>query len=824
MTARRLQGRLLASGLALALAAGGCAPAATPDAGASVGVRQSPAGGPARAGPPTPPGREEGRFGLSRTDALAAIESGAGREALAFYEREAERLEGAGQRLEAALAHTAVSFTAPRLGEYQHGIRAGTRALELLRDAPRTVEVTAALVSASNSLGNSYRQVGDLPRARQTFESALELVQASPFKRRARFWIGSLSRGLASVAASQGDHATAVEQGARAVALLEQRVRSEKAVRPRRAARLHLAKALLLVGNAKRHLGRHAEAEATLRRAQQVSDAPEVKAQVVGALGQLARARGDRAGALEHFARALPEAQRLGRVGLLVSLHSEMGRIHLADRRWEEALREYSGAMRLVEDVRSELEESAYRSGYLEDKLGIYHGAARAALALGRSEEAFGFAERARARAFLDLLGTHTTLSKGKTRALVEEELRLRAQLAEARAAAADSEGGDEEDEAATDPTWARGRLAAAEASYRAFLDRVRGESREQASLMSVEPVNLAELQRLLPEGTVLLEYLVTEPETLLWIVTRTAVESLRLPVTRRFLVAVVRDLRTAIADNATLAEVQGRSRRLHDALLSAARPRIAGERLLIVPHDVLHYLPFAALRSPRGRWLIEDYTLATLPSASVLKYLEGKGGGREARTIAVGNPDLGPALSLRYAEREARAVGAHFPGASILVRAEATEARVKTLAGGGTLLHFATHGALDEQDPLASALLLAPEGAEDGRLEVREVFGLDLGARLVVLSACETGLGRLSRGDELVGLQRAFLYAGTPAVITTLWKIDDRASFALMEHFYHALERVGPAQALRQAGRATLAEHPHPFAWAAFVLTGVPD
>jgi len=93
-----------------------------------------------------------------------------------------------------------------------------------------------------------------------------------------------------------------------------------------------------------------------------------------------------------------------------------------------------------------------------------------------------------------------------------------------------------------------------------------------------------------------------------------------------------------------------------------------------------------------------------------------------------------------------------------------------------------------------------------------------------VVLSACETGLGRLSRGDDLVGLQRAILYAGTPAVITTLWKVDDRASFALMEQFYDDLQRRGPARALREAGRATLAQHPHPFAWAGYVLTGLPD
>ena len=121
----------------------------------------------------------------------------------------------------------------------------------------------------------------------------------------------------------------------------------------------------------------------------------------------------------------------------------------------------------------------------------------------------------------------------------------------------------------------------------------------------------------------------------------------------------------------------------------------------------------------------------------------------------------------------------------------------------------------------MGSALLLVPGDGEDGRLEVRELFGMDIAARLVVLSACETGLGALSRGDELVGLQRAFLYAGTPAVVTTLWKVDDRASYLLMRAFYEHLATNGPAEALRAAQRGLIVDFPHPFAWAAFGLTG---
>jgi CHAT domain-containing protein len=242
----------------------------------------------------------------------------------------------------------------------------------------------------------------------------------------------------------------------------------------------------------------------------------------------------------------------------------------------------------------------------------------------------------------------------------------------------------------------------------------------------------------------------------------------------------------------------------------------------VIVPHGILHYLPFAALRSPAGRWLVEDFALSTLPSASVLRYLVDKGAGASARALVVGNPDLGPALALPWAEREARMVGQHERESTVLVRADATEAQVKTLLATVGLVHLATHGELSEADPLSSAILLVPGGGEDGRLEVREVFGLDLHARLVVLSACETGLGQLSRGDELVGLQRAFLYAGTPAVVTTLWKVDDRASFELIRAFYDRLDAGGPVVALRQAQLETQRAFPHPFAWAAFGLTGV--
>jgi CHAT domain-containing protein/Tfp pilus assembly protein PilF len=775
--------------------------------------------GPAASAAPAP----EKRYALEFPDAMEALQRGEGRQALAYYEWEAEVQERRGQRLEAAKAHSAVTFVAQRLGLYQRGIRSGLRALELLGLEPQADEVLRRTASVRNAVGFSYLQAGDLQEAERHFREGLESARAFTQAGPRRFFSAVCLRGLASVAWARRDYARAIQQGKEAASLLEDQLARLPPARfagARADANRHLAYALTQVGGAQQVQGDLAGAEDSLRRAlaaARSTNLDEVEAGALRGLGWLALSRKDYAAAVTYFQDAL--GTRAQYPGLLIFAHQGIGRAFAAQGRHDEALAAFQRAMALVDEVRGELQETSLRSGFLEDKQAIYQDAVGLALTMGRPAEAFGYAERARARAFLDLLGNQTTLSKGRTRALVREEVQLRAQLAEAQALAQDAGGAEGGDELSS----ARQQVEASDRAYRAFLDRVRKENLEQASLMTVEQVTLAEVQALLPDGVTLLEYQVTGPQTILWVVDRQRVEVVRIPIARRALVSEVRAFRQGIEHQAPLAEVQDRARALYGRLLAPARPHVHGALLLIVPHDVLHYLPFAALRTPDDHWLIEDYTLATLPSASVLRYLKNKGAAAGAPTFAIGNPDLGPALALRYAEREAHAVGAHYPGATVLVRRDATEAKAKALIGRAGLLHFATHGELDEKDPLSSALLLVPEGQEDGRLEVREIFGLDMHARLVVLSACETGLGQLSRGDELVGLQRAFLYAGTPAVVTTLWKVDDRASFRLMEAFYDVLQTHSPAAALRQAQRATMAEFPHPFAWAAFGLTGAP-
>jgi CHAT domain-containing protein len=202
------------------------------------------------------------------------------------------------------------------------------------------------------------------------------------------------------------------------------------------------------------------------------------------------------------------------------------------------------------------------------------------------------------------------------------------------------------------------------------------------------------------------------------------------------------------------------------------------------------------------------------------LRYLFAKRNPNQQRLLALGNPDG----SLPATENEAQAV-AQLYGVKPLLRKQATESQLYAQAGKIDLLHLAAHGIYDPFNPLFTRLELAPDAQHDGHLEVHEVYGLNLAhANLVVLSACDTGQGSLSNGDEIVGLAQAFLYAGAPAIVTTLWPIDDGASAVLMASFYrHVRSNGSAAEALRAAQLEVLTKEQwrSPYYWAAFGLSG---
>jgi len=196
----------------------------------------------------------------------------------------------------------------------------------------------------------------------------------------------------------------------------------------------------------------------------------------------------------------------------------------------------------------------------------------------------------------------------------------------------------------------------------------------------------------------------------------------------------------------------------------------------------------------------------------------------REKSVLALSNPDLGePFYDLPFAEKEVLALRRSFGKVSAFFGGEVTEKVVREQAGDHTMIHFACHGVYEPEAPLFSALLLSKAGNDDGRLEAHEIFSLKLNCELVALSACETGLAHITRGDEIIGLARSFIFSGAPSILTSLWKVDDLATAVMVKRFYRFLKSGYPkAEALRRAQLLVKESvNNHPAAWAAFGLTG---
>lgn len=283
-----------------------------------------------------------------------------------------------------------------------------------------------------------------------------------------------------------------------------------------------------------------------------------------------------------------------------------------------------------------------------------------------------------------------------------------------------------------------------------------------------------------------------------------------------------------------TLPVSQGENRELKQLYqlliepISDLLPTTPTERVIFVPHNALFLAPFPALQDANGQYLIEKHTILTAPSIQVLGLTRDQ---KQAQTavnsdvLIVGNPTMpvvGTAqlTALPGAELEAREIG-QLLNVSPLIGSMATKAMVLQKMQSSRIIHLATHGSFDPNIPLDSWLALTPSGSDNGLLTAAEIFGLNLNAELVVLSACDTGRGKFT-GDGVIGLSRSFISAGVPSVLVSLWKVPDDSTALLMREFYTIWEETGDkAQALRQAMLMTMQEYPNPVDWAAFTLMG---
>ena len=759
---------------------------------------------------------EEQRFPLTFPGGMElAARRETAREALPAYQRTAADLSRQGQHVQAAVAYKNAGQAALTLGRMQDALTLGQKAVQQAEQARQPGPLANCLVflgyihlplnAPDTAVPILERGIRTAQQARDLWLQTAGITWLSQAHRRLRKPEQALAAsekaadtlfGMTQQAPTWRGFATGPE-GQRRVQALDRQYST----------------ALIELGWSRLALNQLDAARSPFEKAlaigQHISH-PMVMAESRRGLANVATRRGDPQAAIPH----LEEAIRLSPpVGSLSRIQATLGHVYYRLRRFPEAEQILRQAVAGIEDLRTLLESEELREAFFEDKIGVYEDLVLTLLAQRKGAEAFDISERARARAFLDLLGNRVTLSRGRSESLIAEERDLQERIIALKAMPEDT------------PALRR-ELELAREAYQAFLQRVRQLDREQASLMTVEPLTLKEVQALLPEGAVLLEYFVTEQgRTLLWTVERDRLSAVSLPFGRSQVAQRVQAFRDLLATRDRYAEMQQMAWALFDVLVRPGLRDRKPRELLIVPHGALHYLPFQALMPAPGRYLLQEVPLYYYSSASLMQFTRAKRVSGQPSLFALGNPDFqDPTLSLRYAEREARGIAALFPETAVLTGTAASKATSQDALRRHSVLHFATHAEFDEADPLGSALLFAAQGGEVNRLEVQEIFGLNLQASLVVLSACETALGKLSQADELTGLTRAFIYAGAASVITTLWQVNDRASYELMREFYRHLKAgQDKAQSLRQAQLAMLKMRPHPYYWAAFQLTGEP-
>jgi len=346
----------------------------------------------------------------------------------------------------------------------------------------------------------------------------------------------------------------------------------------------------------------------------------------------------------------------------------------------------------------------------------------------------------------------------------------------------------------------------------------------ESRSLTQVNPLTLSQVQQLLDHDTTLLSYFVTPAETAVFILTRDSSDVVVIPIKESELAKTIHWLpQSEGADYPTLRALK----KLYAQLVIPVKPYLKTQFVSVVPQGILHHIPFHAL-TPDGKSYFGDrHTLSRLPNASILRFLQKKhlkSGSYSA--LAIGNPD-GTAYGLPYLDcvkDETRSFAEKFKTTPYIEKA-ATESVFLSKAEDARIIFISSHANLNSVRPLHSHLVLTPDATHDGLLEVHEIYKLYLkNAHLVVLSACDTYLGKHSRGDEIVGLTRAFFYAGAPSVVSSLWKVNDDATGYFMQNFSGFLALgMGKAEALAKARITTRQRYPKPLYWAAFVLTGDP-
>jgi len=711
-----------------------------------------------------------------------------------------------------------VALRSGRFALAQERIEVALRGYGGEQDSTGYAELLATKSAMAQDMGDSDEALRLLDRAEHIYAAHQAARPSSDASRRKRVRVRIMqfraNRGVLLFRAGRPKEALALLEKARATFAESGAVQDE-------------SRALVNIGIVLLKLGRRDEAKRSFRLAIERAAGVQTRLEVVNARRNLAAAlttEGRFDEALEEQVRALGDAKRVGSVKLIAEGHVGLARIWLGKGKYRRALASAHLAVDALVEVLRGLASAQGPRARAQHALAIQVGL-ESALAENDVDEAWWFIERSRATTLLEEL---------QGREEIRDSLLPKQLLAEERKTARDV--------AAARRLYERGRKARNLARMRQFkkaLDealerrraltaRVLQTSRRAAALLYAHVDERIEFRSRLRPGDVFVAYAFTRRGVLAIVMDRRAARLVDLGP-RAALEASIASI--AWADAAEAVDKKKRAA-LRQALLGRLKLPKTAKRLILSPAGALFAVPFSAL--------LPGKPIAIVPSATTYGILLDEARKKGTGVLGVGGADYTgrprSLVPLEGSKGEVEAVASRR-----LLGAHANEIELRKILAEPhewRALHMAVHGSFDAVHPWRGALALtrSDDEADDGYLSALELLRMHVPAELAVLSACVTGKGRVFRAGGLSGLPRAFLIAGVPRVVVSLWEVDDEATLALMERF-HALwnpkdpkqARLPAAEALRQAQDLvrTNAKHPkwaHPYYWAAWVLWGVPD
>ncbi|WP_236506282.1 CHAT domain-containing protein, partial [Tychonema sp. BBK16] len=756
------------------------------------------------------------------------------------------------------------------LGEQQKALEYYSQSLPL----SRAVGDRSGEAITLNNIGGVYSQLGEQLKAKDYFSQSLPLFRAV-----------SDRSGEALTLNNIGGVYNKLGEQQKALKYYSQSLPLSQAIGDRRGE----ARTLNNIGLVYSQLGEQIKAREYFSQSLPLSRAVGYRSGEAFALnniGSVYSDLGEQQKALEYYSQSLPLHRAVGdRSGEALTLYN-IAYVKRTQNNLTEALNDIEASLKIIENLRTKIASPELRTSYFATVQNYYEFYIDLLMQLHKTNPKSGYdtkaleaSERSRARSLLELLQeTNANIREGISPDLLQQENRAKQQLD-----GIEKQRIQELSNLNTNPIKIaeidKQRLALLQ-QYQQIQTQIRTTSPRYAALTQPQPLTLPEIQKqILDENTIILQYSLGKDRSYLWVISQKGLTSYELPK-RADIETAAKNFRDTVT-NPRLRNVPEKvaeaSANLSQLILQPAAAQLGDKRLLIVPDGVLHYTPFPALTISQTAEknanipLIAKHEIITLPSASTLGILRQNYGDRKPpnQTLAiladpVFSPDderikgkltketteklesnnLGLNRSLRasnlgwppnrlpFTRQEAQTILSLVPSASSSEKIDFSANRTNATDGSLAnyqIVHFATHGIANSKNPELSGILMSMVDDKgnlvNGFLRLGDIFNLKLSANLVVLSACQTGMGQNVKGEGMVGLTRGFMYAGAQRIAVSLWNVDDEGTSVLMQKFYQKMlqQKLAPAAALRAAQMEMMQQEQwkSPYYWAAFTLQG---